>query len=119
MQPASICYRNSSSFHPYSVAETRFSQDSALNYHSGPTEGATYTTVTNSHSEGSDVILLSLQQADQPSLSSMNLWCGRNDHYGPKYTAMLYILPNHVRLIHYSAKAISGYVRTIRPGSRI
>ncbi|KAM3173263.1 hypothetical protein ACTXT7_012848 [Hymenolepis weldensis] len=40
------------------LTEIRFSQDSVLNYHSGPTKGATCTTVINSHSKGSDVALL-------------------------------------------------------------
>ncbi|VUZ50981.1 unnamed protein product [Hymenolepis diminuta] len=59
MQPVSTCCRNSSSFYSYSIAETRFSQDSALTNHSGPTTGATCTTVMYSHSERSGVILLS------------------------------------------------------------
>ncbi|VUZ56019.1 unnamed protein product, partial [Hymenolepis diminuta] len=51
--------KNPSSFCSYSVAKTRFFQDSALTYHSGLTKGATCTTVINSHSKGSDAILLS------------------------------------------------------------
>ncbi|VUZ48972.1 unnamed protein product [Hymenolepis diminuta] len=58
MQPVSTCYRYPSSFYSYSPVETRFFQDSDLNYHFGSTEGGTYATVTNSHSKGSDVILL-------------------------------------------------------------
>ncbi|KAM3171009.1 hypothetical protein ACTXT7_017469 [Hymenolepis weldensis] len=59
MQPVSTCCRNPSSFYSYSIAETRFSLDSALTYHPGHTKSATCTTIINSHSKVSDVILLS------------------------------------------------------------
>ncbi|KAM3171480.1 hypothetical protein ACTXT7_016543 [Hymenolepis weldensis] len=58
-QPASKCCQNFPSFYSYSIAETRFSQDSALTYHSEPTQGATCTTVINSHLKGPAVTLLS------------------------------------------------------------
>ncbi|KAM3186323.1 hypothetical protein ACTXT7_004549 [Hymenolepis weldensis] len=54
IQPASTCCRN-----PYSAVETEFSQDSALTYHSGLTNSATCTTVTNSYLKESHVILFS------------------------------------------------------------
>ncbi|KAM3180262.1 hypothetical protein ACTXT7_016629, partial [Hymenolepis weldensis] len=53
------CCRDPSSFCSYSIAKIRFSQDSALTYHSGPIRGATHTTVMNSDWKRSDVILLS------------------------------------------------------------
>ncbi|VUZ39971.1 unnamed protein product [Hymenolepis diminuta] len=79
MRPVSTCYRNLSSFFSYSVAETRFSQNSILIYHSRPTKGATCITIINSHSKGSDVILF-FADSKQIShyLSSMNSWCSRN-----------------------------------------
>ncbi|VUZ53311.1 unnamed protein product [Hymenolepis diminuta] len=58
MRPVSTCCQNPSSFYSYSTTETRFSQDSGLTYHSGHTKGVTCTTVINSHSKVSDVILL-------------------------------------------------------------
>ncbi|KAM3173597.1 hypothetical protein ACTXT7_012201 [Hymenolepis weldensis] len=58
-QPVSTCCRNLPSSYSYSIAETRFLQDSALTYHSRPTKGVTCTTVINSYSKGFDITLLS------------------------------------------------------------
>ncbi|VUZ55973.1 unnamed protein product [Hymenolepis diminuta] len=39
IQPVFTCCQNPLSFYSYSIAETRFSQDSALTNHSGHTKG--------------------------------------------------------------------------------
>ncbi|KAM3172543.1 hypothetical protein ACTXT7_014317, partial [Hymenolepis weldensis] len=59
MQPVSTCCRTPSSFYSYSVTENKFSQKSALVYYSRLTKGVTCTTVINSHSKVSDIMLLS------------------------------------------------------------
>ncbi|KAM3177390.1 hypothetical protein ACTXT7_004650 [Hymenolepis weldensis] len=60
MDPADVTYEKMISIvnRLCTIAETKFSQDSALTYHSGPTKGATCTTMTIAHSKGSNVILL-------------------------------------------------------------
>ncbi|VUZ46499.1 unnamed protein product [Hymenolepis diminuta] len=71
MQLVSTCCQNPSSIYSYSIAETGFSQNSALTYHFGSTKGAAYTVVTNSHSKGSNFTLLS-PTTSRSAISNLN-----------------------------------------------
>ncbi|VUZ57531.1 unnamed protein product [Hymenolepis diminuta] len=119
MQPVSACCRNPPSFYSYSIVETRFSQDSALTYCSGPAKGAThcggkftfervrcYSTRTDNKQISYPYLPRTFGVPEMPITDKSTQF---------ESTSCLILLQS----IDYFAIEISRRVRTIRPRSRI